>query len=122
MGLNQSRIQPSESDLSRSLPSNSTPVSGNPAITTRSRHQSWLPHHSEVHRAFIEVKVTQAKPRKDCVTRSDGTEPWHHESVAKFSEAIEYDPYMKSLFDQVFLQVNTDPKVRPNRRRYNHIY
>ena len=125
MGLNQSRNRPSESDLPRSLTSNlnnSTTFSGTPTITTRSRRQSWLPCHPEVHKAFIEVKVTQAKARKACVTTCpDGAEPWYHESIAKFSEAIERDPHMKSLFDQLFLQVDIDPKVRPNRRRYARV-
>ncbi|KAF8553303.1 phosphatidylserine decarboxylase [Imleria badia] len=108
MGLNQSRIQPSESDLRYS--SESTTTSENPIVMTHSRYKSWLPRHPEVHRAFIAVKVTQAIERRDRTSHSDNTEPLHHESVAKFSEAINVDPYMKNLFDEIFLQVNVDPK------------
>ncbi|KAG6377617.1 phosphatidylserine decarboxylase [Boletus reticuloceps] len=87
-----------------------------PFVMRRSPYHGWLPRHREVLRAFIKEKVTKAYARKDRMERSrPGAEPLHTDPVARFTEVILGDSYMKTTFEKIFLQVNTDPKwVDPN--------
>jgi len=85
-----------------------------PGIIKRSRYHGWLPRHREVHRAFIKQKVSKAITRKERASRSK-SEVLHTDPVARFAAAILADSIMGTLFEKMFLQVNTDPKwVDPN--------
>lgn len=64
----------------------------------------WLPKHPAIYKAFIDHLVQLALRRS-----ADSTS--HEPAVTAFGEAIQGDPVMKSLFDQVFLQVDRRNKV-----------
>ncbi|KAG1904727.1 phosphatidylserine decarboxylase [Suillus fuscotomentosus] len=64
----------------------------------------WLPKHPAIYKAFIDHLVQRALRRS-----ADST--LHEPAVAAFGEAIQGDPVMKSLFDQVFLQVDRRNQV-----------
>lgn len=85
-----------------------------PFAMKRSRYHGWLPHHREVHLAFIKQKVSRALARKDRADRSKGADAQHTDAVVAFAAAILADQYMRNLFEKIFLQVNTDSKVWPN--------
>ena len=79
-------------------------------IIKRSNYHGWLPRYPEVHRAFIKEKVTRAIARKER-ERSGDPEAAHSLPVARFAAAILGDTTIRNLFDQIFLQVNTDSQV-----------
>lgn len=80
----------------------------------RSPYHGWLPRHHEVHKAFIKEKVTKAVARKERVSLPESTEEVHTAPVARFAAAVLGDSVIKSLFEQIFLQVNTNPQVCPD--------
>ena len=82
-------------------------------VMKRSRYYGWLPRHREVHQAFIKEKVTKARERKERARSGDAKEAYTP-PVARFSVVILGDATIRRLFKQIFLQVNTDPQVRPN--------
>lgn len=86
-----------------------------PVTIKRSRYHGWLPRYREVHRAFIKQKVSKAIARKEHASRSK-SEVLHTDAVARFAAAILGDSVMHNLFENIFLQVNTDPQVWPNQR------
>ena len=84
-----------------------------PHVIKCSRYYGWLPRHREVHQAFIKEKVTKAMERTECA-RSGDAKAAYTPPVARFSAVILGDTTIQRLFERIFLQVNTDPQVRPN--------
>ena len=68
------------------------------------RHTSWLPSNPEVYYSFLKKHIDLAtKHQKACVQ--------HQPAVQKFKEAIQDDPDMKDLINQIFLQVSVKDTV-----------
>ncbi|KAI0069279.1 phosphatidylserine decarboxylase [Artomyces pyxidatus] len=70
--------------------------------TRLTRYGGWLPAHPEIHTSFIAKHVKLARR----AVLSDATIA-HLPAVQAFKDAIESDPVMKSLFDQIFLQASS---------------
>jgi phosphatidylserine decarboxylase len=73
--------------------------------TTFSGYGGWLPKSPAIYRNFINHLLKRALGRSDESTK-------HEPAVAAFGEVIQGDPVMKSLFDQIFLQVSEQNKVK----------
>ncbi|KAI0045727.1 hypothetical protein FA95DRAFT_1573597 [Auriscalpium vulgare] len=64
------------------------------------KYGGWLPSHPEIHTSFLAKHVKLAKR----AVLDSAAE--HLPAVQEFKDAIEGDAIMKSLFDQIFLQVS----------------
>lgn len=73
--------------------------------TVFSGYGGWLPRHPDIYKNFINRLLKRALQRSH-----DSLE--HEPAVAAFGEAIQGDPVMKSLFDQIFRQVHEQSKVK----------
>ncbi|KAI0069295.1 phosphatidylserine decarboxylase [Artomyces pyxidatus] len=69
--------------------------------TKFTKYGGWLPAHPDIHTSFIAKHVKHAK--RAVQSKAPVT---HIPAVQVFKEAIESDPVMKTLFDQIFLQVS----------------
>ncbi|KAI0069297.1 phosphatidylserine decarboxylase [Artomyces pyxidatus] len=70
------------------------------------RYGGWLPAHPEIHTSFLAKHVKLARK----AVFSDAPVA-HIPPVEAFKDAIEGDPVMKFLFDQIFLQVSSKNTV-----------
>ncbi len=76
--------------------------------TALSRYGGWLPKNPKIHKAFFDERIALARHRKQ---RNAAHEP----AVAAFGAAIDNDPTMKFLFNNIFLQVSPiEPKCVSN--------
>ncbi|KAK0192283.1 phosphatidylserine decarboxylase [Armillaria mellea] len=70
-----------------------------PHNTTQTRYGGWLPANPAVHRSFIRDLIKRSEPRY----RAKGP---HTEPVANFQAAINADPEMVDLWNQIFVQAS----------------
>ncbi|KAK0431383.1 phosphatidylserine decarboxylase [Desarmillaria tabescens] len=72
--------------------------------TTLTRYGGWLPANPAIHKSFIRHAIQLSAPRHR--TRAAHTEP-----VANFQAAINADPEMVDLWNQIFLQASTENQI-----------
>ena len=73
--------------------------------TALSRYGGWLPKNPKIHKAFFDERIKLARNRRQ---RKAAHEP----AVAAFAKAINDDPTMTFLFNNIFLQVSPMNQVR----------
>ncbi|KAK0211512.1 phosphatidylserine decarboxylase [Armillaria fumosa] len=79
-------------------------MSWQPRKTTLTRYGGWLPANPAVHKSFIQ----HLAQRSATAHRAKAT---HTEPVAKFQAAINADPEMVDLWNQIFLQASPENKI-----------
>lgn len=66
------------------------------------RYTGWIPTNREIHRSFARHHLKVIR---------DADKEGHTEPVAQFESAIEADPEMRDLFNQIFLQAPSENLV-----------
>ncbi|KAK0496268.1 phosphatidylserine decarboxylase [Armillaria luteobubalina] len=79
-------------------------MSWQPRKTTLTRYGGWLPDNPAIHKSFVQHLAQRSATA--CKTRATHTEP-----VEKFQAAINADPEMVDLWNQIFLQASPKNKI-----------